>query len=266
MGVIQTDQWLEEGFEHPTEMCEKLIPYFKGGDKSKIYQQLMKFGMYRPSRMSKYYLDFMMEQKVWEQVEQLLKKYINKWSGPNIPVFLFPLGLNRGFFARKEGNKSGVSFPDKMFLFLSTIDDFKELEALFVHEYHHVCRLRKLNKKMENLTLLDSIIIEGLAEYAVLKNCGQEYLAKWCHMYTEKEMSFLWDKYFESQLTRRKNERVHDELLFGGGRVPNLLGYAIGYNIVENYYNNKHYSTKFSFTIPAEKFLEGNNNFSRKSL
>ncbi|MDQ0198175.1 DUF2268 domain-containing putative Zn-dependent protease [Neobacillus ginsengisoli] len=261
MGVIQTDQWLKVEFDRPTEICEKLLPYFKGQNANEIYNQLMKFGMYRPSRSSKMNLDRMIEQKVWKNADQLFQHYKNKWAGPDIPIFLFPLDRGRGLFFRQESNKSGVSYPDKMFLFLSDVDDTKELEALLVHEYHHVCRLKMLNKKMEEYTLLDSIIIEGLAEYAVLKNCGSEYLAKWCSIYTKKDLISLWDKYLKSHLSKRKNERAHDNLLFGEGRIPKLLGYAAGFAIVENYYKNHTYSTKLSFSIPASKFLEGSNEF-----
>ena len=265
MGVIRTDIWLKEEFNRPANICEKLIPFFKGEDKRDIYNQLMQFGMYRPSRISKENLKFMVEQKVWDKVEQLLNKYKKKWSGPDIPIFLFPLAQSQGLFTRQEGNKSGVSYPDKMFLFISPIEDINELEALFVHEYHHVCRLRKLNQQMANYTLLDSIIIEGLAEYAVLKNCGQKYVAKWCNLYTEKEMLTFWDKYLMNKLNKRKNERGHDELLYGGGRIPILLGYAAGYSIVRKFYKNHNYSTKLSFSFPAEKYLEEKNTNIKKS-
>jgi uncharacterized protein YjaZ len=207
-----------------------------------------------------------MEQKAWDKVEQLFQKYKKKWNGPDIPVFLFPIAQSRGFFLREEKSKAGVSFPDKMFLFLSHYEDPKEIEALFVHEYHHVCRLRMLNKKMEDYTLLDSIIIEGLAEYAVLINCGREYLANWCRMYTEREISSFWDKYLKKQLGKKKNERAHDELLYGGGRIPNLLGYAVGFSVVENFYKNHNYSTKLSFISPALNYLEKYNYYSEKSL
>jgi uncharacterized protein YjaZ len=75
-------------------------------------------------------------------------------------------------------------------------------------------------------------------------------------MYTEKEMEKLWELFIVNQLHRRKNERVHDELLYGGGRIPKLLGYAIGFNVVEKYYSNHNYSTKLSFSIPSTKFIE----------
>jgi uncharacterized protein YjaZ len=259
MGVIRTDSWLLNDFDNAIKICEKLQPYFKGKTAKQIYNQLLNFGMYQPSRSSKDFLHKMNEQKVWDQVERLFSKYKVKWSGPDIPVFLFPLAQSRSFFIRTDRKKGGVSFPDKMFLFLSSHEDAKEIEALFVHEYHHVCRLCKMNKKMGDYTLLDSLVIEGLAEYAVLRHCGAEYLADWCHMYSEKEITYFWSKFLKKHLDFKKNERVHDELLFGGGRVPKLLGYAVGYNIIDKYYKNHNYSTKLSFEIPAAKFVEDQN-------
>ncbi|MGJ7910328.1 DUF2268 domain-containing protein [Neobacillus sp. LXY-1] len=256
MGIIRTDEWLKLDFDRPVKICERLLPNFKGQSAKNIYNQLMNFGMYRPSWSTKRNYQRMVDYKAWEQVGRLLQKYKSKWSGPDIPIFLFPLQSSGGFLFRQDDrNKSGVSFPDKMFLFLSDYEDQKEIEALFVHEYHHVCRLTGINKKLGEYTLLDSIIIEGLAEYAVLSTCGEEYLANWCHMYSEREINLFWERFLEEQLGIKKNERDHDALLYGGGRVPPLLGYAAGYNIVEKYYKKNHYSTKLSFSTPATNYL-----------
>lgn len=260
MGIIRTDEWLQKHFDRPAKICERLIPYFNGQTANEIYSQLQKFGMYRPSWRTRKNFESMHDDKAWNQVEKLFLKYKNKWSGPDIPVFLFPLEQRGGlFFRNEERNKAGVSFPDKMFLFLSHYDDPKELEALIVHEYHHVCRLRSLNRKMEDYSLLDSIIIEGLAEYAVLKHCGEEYIANWCNIYTEREMTILWNRFLRNQLGKKKNERIHDELLYGGGRIPSLLGYAAGFKIVKDFYRKDNYSTKLSFSIPASKFINERN-------
>lgn len=257
MGVIRTNQWMEKHFDRPMKICEKLRPYFKNQKAAEIYHELSKFGMYRPSWQSKKYLDKMLEADVWNLVSKMFYKYKDKWSGPDIPVFLFPMEQKGGLFTRKEERrKAGVSYPDKMFLFLSHYDDPKEIEALLVHEYHHVCRLRALNKNMEDYTLLDSIVIEGLAEYAVLKHCGKEYLANWCHMYSEDEHEIFWDRFLKPQLTKKKNERIHDELLYGGGRYPQLLGYSSGYNIIEKFYEKYHYSAKLSFNTPASEYVK----------
>jgi uncharacterized protein YjaZ len=188
-------------------------------------------------------------------VDRLSSIYTNKWNGPNIPIFLFPVAQTGSFFIREKKSKAGVSFPDKMFLFLSDYGDMKDIEALLVHEYHHICRMHMIDKKIEDYTLLDSLIIEGLAEYAVLKHCGRNYLATWCHMYSEKDLENFWNKYLKDELGKRKNERGHDERLYGGRGFPKLLGYAVGYNIIKNYYKDHIYSTKLSFTIPSVNFI-----------
>ncbi|WP_342430256.1 DUF2268 domain-containing putative Zn-dependent protease [Neobacillus sp. FSL H8-0543] len=264
MGIIQTNQWLEEEFNRPTKICKKLLPVFQGQEEEEIYQQLLSYGMYKPSRATKGIYESLKKNNVWEKAEQLFHTYKKKWGGPDIPIYIFPIGQKVGFFTRQEKVKGGVSFHDKMFLFLSDKVSVSELEALFVHEYHHVCRLNKQEKGFKEYTLLDSIIIEGLAEYAVLKNCGRKYLADWCTMYTESEMLQLWGKYLQNQLNKKKIEKGHDELLYGGGRVPDLLGYAIGYRIVENYYQEHRYSTILSFKIPAKSYLEADKIFTTK--
>jgi uncharacterized protein YjaZ len=264
MGIIQTDQWLDREFNRPTRICKELLSVFHGQDEEEIYQQLLNYGMYKPSRVTKSIYKGLKNNNVWEKVEQLLFAYKRRWGGPDIPIYLFPIGQQMGFFSRHEKVKGGVSFPDKMFLFLSDKVSEKELEALFVHEYHHVCRLNRQKKKFEEYTLLDSIIIEGLAEYAVLKHCGRQYLANWCTMYTEQEMLQSWEKFLQNKLDKKKIEKGHDELLYGGGRVPDLLGYAIGYKIVENYYKENRYSSIISFKLPAKTYLEANMTFATK--
>lgn len=265
MGIIQTDVWLEANFDRPEKICKKLLPLFKGQNTTQIYKQLVKFGMYKPNRATKQIFEKLKKNEVWRKIESLLEEYKNKWNGPDIPIFLFPIGQQNGLFSRREEKiRGGVSFPDKMFLFLSDKVSTKELEALFVHEYHHVCRLNKQNKKFEDYTLLDSIIIEGLAEYSVLKHCGRPFLAAWCSMYTEAEIIEFWDKYLKNKIEKKKTERGHDELLFGSGRIPNLLGYAVGFKIVEDYYSNNNYTAKLSFSLPSKNFITKENIFFHK--
>lgn len=264
MGIIRTDAWLEKDVDNPLKICERLLPYFKGKTKREIYHELINFGMYQPSRYARNSQMKLIQQQAWEKVEQIFSKYKNSWNGPDIPIFIFPIAQAGGFFRREEKGKAGVTFPDKLFLFLSNLDDLKDIEALFVHEYHHACRMNQLNKKIEDYTLLDSLIIEGLAEYTVLRNCGREYLAAWCRMYTEKELLKFWNRYIKNDLDKRKNERGHDELLYGGGRIPKLLGYAVGFYIIENYYKNNHYSTKLSFSTPAHSYINDFKNIELK--
>lgn len=265
MGIIRTDKWLEEQFDRPIQICEKLLPVFKGQSASKVYNQLTNFGMYRASQRTKEIFNTMKNNRVWEEVEGVFEEYKGKWGGPDIPIYLFPIGQNRSFFFRQEEKvKGGVSYPDKMFLFLSDSLTPQELEALFVHEYHHICRLNKQTKRFDDYTLLDSIIIEGLAEYSVLVHCGRNYLADWCTMYSSAEIEDFWGRFLEGNLDIKKSERKHDDLLYGSGRIPKLLGYAAGFKIVEDYYRQNHYSTSLSFTMPARKYLMKDENHTKR--
>jgi uncharacterized protein YjaZ len=265
MGIIRTDKWLDKEFDTPSKICEKLVSSFKGLSAAKIYHQLTDFGMYRASRLTKEIFNSMKEKMVWEEVEGIFQEYKKKWGGPDIPIYLFPIGQNKSFFSRQQEKvKGGVSYPDKMFLFLSDRLNSKELEALFVHEYHHICRLNRQSKRFDDYTLLDSIIIEGLAEYSVLVHCGRNYVADWCTMYSENELDDFWERFLQDNLDIKKSEKKHDDLLYGAGRIPKLLGYAAGFKIVEDYYRDNHYSTKLSFTLPAKKYLLTELNYPKK--
>lgn len=257
MGIIQTHQWLKEDFFKPIRICKKLSPYFNNQNEYEIYGHLVRFGMFKPSRATWNRFEHLIENEVWAKVEKLFNHYRQKWSAPDIPVFLFPIDEVTRFLKKRDMSKSGISFQDKMFLFLSRFEDEKEMEALFIHEYHHVCRLNKLNKDLKDYTLLDSIIMEGLAEFAVFKNCGRKYVADWCNLYTEPQLKSFWEKYINAGLTSKKTEKYHDDLLYGNGRYPKLLGYAIGFYIVSKFYQKHSYSTKQSFSIPAQTFIDG---------
>ncbi|WP_042356487.1 DUF2268 domain-containing protein [Bacillus rubiinfantis] len=267
MGIIRTDEWLSKDFAAPIKICEEMLPYFEEKEASEVYSLLVKFGMYRPTWQAQKNLEFMIKEKQWTKVKTIFTKYQQQWSGPDVPIFLFPLEQKGGiFFSDSTRTKAGVSFPDKMVLFLSHKADEREIEALLVHEYHHVCRLRSLNKKLNDYTLLDSLIIEGLAEYAVLQHCGQRYVANWCESYTDKELEVFWHRFIKANLKRKKTDRVHDHLLYGGGSIPSLLGYAVGYQMVREFYQTESYSLKKSFTIPSSKFSHNRNLFNTKGL
>lgn len=62
------------------------------------------------------------------------------------------------------------------------------------HEYHHVCRLGHLTKEEKDVTLLDTIIMEGLAEYAVYERFGRSQTAEWTTWYTPEQLQALYEK------------------------------------------------------------------------
>ncbi|MCM3682792.1 DUF2268 domain-containing protein [Mesobacillus subterraneus] len=183
-------------------------------------------------------------------------KYKKKWKGPDIPIFIFPMNESNSRLMKEGKGKSGVSFIDKLFLFLTPIDDLKQLEALFVHEYHHVCRMNGLKKSPAEYTLLDSIILEGLAEHAVAENCGDKFTGEWSRRYSTEYLSEFWKNDLSEKLSIKRNDRQHDQILFGLGSRPRLLGYAIGYEIIKQYKQHEYFTEKASFSIPSEDFIK----------
>ncbi len=278
-GVINTKNWLDQHFFDPSEIF-KLLLSEKSADiyqaevkqvrqsehkkKSKkvpnplhFYKYLQRFGMYSPSRQSHQIYNELKKKDVWSTVQQSFTKYKQKWNGPDIPIYIFPFSNQSSLFARPSNKKSGVSFHDKLFLFLTPNLNETEIEALLVHEYHHVCRLNHIDKTIEEYTLLDSIILEGLAEAMVEENCGKHCLATWCSQYSDNQLQQYWKKYLKNNLALKKDQPQHEHLLFGGRGVPNMLGYAVGYQIVQTYKKTNYLTDSESFTIDAHDFLYG---------
>lgn len=212
--------------------------------------------MYKPDRRSRKAFDKLKEREFWSATKKFLNQYKRKWNGPDIPIFIFPLDESNSRLMREGRGKSGVSFVDKMFIFLTPIDDLKELEALFVHEYHHVCRMQAQKKSPEEYTILDSIILEGLAEHAVAANCGEKYTGEWSRRYSTKKLAEYWEDEISGKLSMTRNDREHDQILFGLGGKPRLIGYAMGYEIVKQYKQHGNFSEKASFKIPSSEFTK----------
>jgi uncharacterized protein YjaZ len=253
---VKTDEWLETEFRSPEKICSRFSHSFMDASSDDIYEYLAGFGMYTPNRRSWAIFERLKEMNIWEQVSSLLEKYKKSWNGPNINIYLFPMNTRNLFGINKSRNKSGVSFKDKMFLFLTPFEDEKELEALFVHEYHHICRMNKQNKSIKDYTLLDSIILEGTAEFSVEQICGQEYRAGWCHLYSSKEIDRFWNTFVKNNLTIKRDNILHDQILFGHNGFPKLLGYATGYELVKRFFQDNDYSPQKSFVIPARRFID----------
>jgi uncharacterized protein YjaZ len=253
VGIERTDKWLEDHFDEPIKICSRFISSERVEDESELYDYLGLFGMYRPSRMAKKMFLQLKKADTWSKAEHILDRYQRKWQGPDVPVYIFPINERKN---NKLNGKSGVSFQNSMFLFLSPLQDEKELEALVVHEYHHVCRLNRLVKPISDYTLLDSIVMEGFAEHIVTKYCGREYNMKCLSDYTNEELDFYWKKHFKMNIQTNRMEPLHDALLFGIGRYPPLLGYAVGYWLIECISKKHHFTIKETFSMKTEEMLD----------
>lgn len=255
LGVIRTDLWMEADFYNVEKICEKLSSDFSRDRPGKIYSYLNQFGMYKPDRKSYEMFKELKEKKYWEKTEKIFRKYKRAWNGPDISIYIFPLSARNSLFSKSNTRKSGVAFKQNLFLFITPFTDEMELEALFVHEYHHTCRLQKLNIKIEDATLLDSMILEGLAEHAVQESCGKKYTAEWCRYYSDKEIIQFWESFLKRSIHTKKLSKLHDDILYGRGRYPRMAGYSAGFVIVSMYREKKRFSFRDSFNIPSESFI-----------
>ncbi|MFD1735301.1 DUF2268 domain-containing protein [Bacillus salitolerans] len=234
MGVIDTKTWLKEYGEKPIKVCEQLKSYFKKMSAKEIYDLLSINGMYRPSIFNRnHQLEPFLEMDYWKVVQKYYTKLRKTWNGPDVPIFIFPVNERQQQIMNEFNGKSGLAFPDKLFLFLKSRVDEREIMALLTHEYHHVCRLKYVSKNERDVTLLDTILLEGLAEQAVRKYCGSQYNASWTAYYTDDELQTFYNEFMKPNKSLRISDEQYFDLLYGLKRYPKMLGYCVGFYIVD---------------------------------
>jgi uncharacterized protein YjaZ len=243
LGVVNTKKWLSEYGDSPIKLCEKLVKYFNGNSKKEIYEYLYMFGMYKPSMFSKNdQVKQLTESNYWQEVDKLYTSLKVKFKGPDIPIFIFPINQRHSRMMEENKGKSGLAFSDKLFLFLSDNLDATEIKALLTHEYHHVCRLSSINKQEKQMTLLDTIILEGMAEYAVKEECGEEYNAFWTKLYKEEQLKNWYKEIIYPNKDLTRTDLQFQEILYGFKGYPRMLGYSVGYFLINQLLVKKNHS------------------------
>lgn len=190
--------------------------------------------------------DQQLDLDAWHIIEQQVNALQNEWQGPTVPVYIFPIA--------EDFSKNGIAYKNGICLFISNELTTQQLQALLTHEYHHSCRRNLLT---EPLTLLDSILMEGLAEDAVETCFGKDALSPWTERYSIKEVQHFWNTHFISNLNQ-KEIQYRQAFLFGDPQLglPQWIGYCTGYRIVQAF--KKNYgpiSTKTLLSIPSEDML-----------
>lgn len=256
MGVIRTDKWLLNLYHKPIEICEKLKGHFDGALALEIYDHLTLHGMYHPLRNGNEVVNKLQKKKVWEIVQEEKLRLQKVWEGPSIPIFIFPSDKNNRKLKQDFNGKSGLAFKDKLFLFISEDNTEKELRALFTHEYNHVCRLSKFEKNEADYVLLDSIILEGLAENAVRERLGEECLATWTSYYSNEELKKMWNHLVLPNRSILKNELKHQTILYGLRFYPKMLGYCVGYYLVKSYIEATNTTSKDLLNIKTDHIAQ----------
>ncbi|RYG71441.1 Zn-dependent protease [Lentibacillus lipolyticus] len=237
MTVIRTDKWLLHSYKKPAELCQKLKAQFpEDARASDIHQHLIAHGMYQqPPKDDDEWIKNLKEKEIWQIVREEEQKLRKLWHGPDVPIFIFPADPNNRKLQHEQNGKSGLAFPDKVFLFVSRENSANEIRALFTHEYNHVCRLNSYSKSMNDYRLLDTIVLEGTAENAVRERLGNQYTAGWTAYYPNAQLEKLWKHAVYPNRHAAISSRIHQDILYGHRFFPKMAGYCVGYYLVKNY-------------------------------
>ncbi|MDY0406092.1 DUF2268 domain-containing protein [Virgibacillus sp. 179-BFC.A HS] len=257
MPILQTDDWLRKSYNDPIKLCENFLPYFTNSTPQEIHYHLSMSGMYRrPSTSNEKIVDSLHAIHAWDVIEKEKERLQSLWDGPDVPIFILPVDDQNRLMLRKFHGKSGITYADKVFLFISKENSKEGLRALFTHEYNHACRMQRFKKNEANYRLLDSVIMEGLAEHAVEEQVGKDFTADWTSYYSEKQLQQFWKRWIEPNRDLPKFKREHNDLLFGARFYPSMLGYCVGYYLVKKYAQAKQLSAKKLLCIPSREIAE----------
>ncbi|RXI98252.1 hypothetical protein DS745_18120 [Anaerobacillus alkaliphilus] len=239
-------------------LCEPIAEYFEEYHAAQLHKYFLDNGMFFPDAKILHEVKELEKNKVWQLVQTEYEKLQKEWNGANAEIFIFPAERRNQVLMKDLKGKTGVSFHNVVVLFLTKENSPNEIKALLTHEYNHVCRLSMLEQQLEELTLLDSMVIEGMAEIAVEQTQGKEMLAPWVNLYSKKELLPFWMRV--KRHLDLKGKSNHDVYLYGDKRsrtFPKWFGYSVGYLIVKEYLE-KHSEMKMDelLQINAEDILK----------
>lgn len=251
LSIVQTQAWLYQFVEtcekHPEEnpyslqcenICRPLQKSFPEMRPEELQYELLCHGLFDPEEWVnlKSAVKEMEGKNIWQIVDQEYQLLRNLWKGPKVSIFIFPIKKEGLEVSEQIPTKNGVTYKGIVFLFLSAELSKEEIKALLAHEYNHVCRLNYLGLDFDNIPLKDSLIIEGLGEYAVKDLYGEKWLASWTNLYSFKETIEIWNKHFIPSLNLLGTKN-HQLFLYGNvsSHFPKWIGYYIGYQIVDTF-------------------------------
>ena len=259
---MQTAEWMRAYYNEPEKICEKFIKYIPLR-KEVLYRFLVSKGMFRSIQDGEKEIDILQTNGVWEQLEMEYKELKNWLNGPDIPVFILLSDPYNKIVQHEYNGKAGLSMRKALFLFISPNNTIEELRALLTHEYHHICRLYNSKRKEENYTLLDTMIMEGLAEQAVYERHSAQYYAPWTAYYKKEEVMEFWKRFVKERCHVQRGTREHDIMLNGLGAYPKMLGYTIGFHIVKDCVQSTDENSLSLLGVGAEEILQKAKSFQK---
>lgn len=194
------------------------------------------------------------------EIEGIIKKTIAKSNEKlSVPtknfVFVHP------YFADKEDEVfegvMAVAVYSCVFHIFINLDTYtkKSLENTVAHELNHTIYYYHHYENFNDYTLLDEILLEGLAE-----NFREQFfdpeVSKWAGA-LKKEKAFQIFKNLDKNILSSKDKVVIKEFLFGSKKYIRWNGYSVGYWLVKEYIrNNKGLSWDELMRVHPQRFIE----------
>lgn len=198
------------------------------------------------------------EQKL--EIEKVISETIEKCNDKlSIPTknFIF---VNPYFTTKEDDVFEGVMavavYSCVFHLFVNR-DEYtkKSLENTVAHELNHTIYYYHHYDNFNDYTLLDEILLEGLAE-----NFREQYfdpeITKWAGA-LEKEEALRILKDLDKNALESKDQKVIKEFLFGNNKYKRWSGYSTGYWLVKEFINrNKDLSWDELMKASPKRFIE----------
>lgn len=208
----------------------------------------------------KEYKNLIDEKRIISLIKKNLKRVFKVLPLDFLYIYIFPT-FNE-FVKQKMKGIVGASFRENVILIhmypeIRKVDIFFDL--IFMHEYNHAARLKYFPLKRNN-TLLDSLIMEGLADnFAISLTGASPKCVPWLRVLNKKQAKELLCNLKKRNLLFSKDEKVHWKVFFGGDQFPFWAGYSLGFYIVKEFIQKSNLSNQWQqiIKIEAQKFLDG---------
>ncbi|WP_416151260.1 DUF2268 domain-containing protein [Salipaludibacillus sp. HK11] len=265
MNIYDSSSWVIRYFHYKIPIIEAFSTLFRE-DRTKSKDEWLYFlidqGMVPiTSEMKREWIKWRQQLDIAE-LTGFIKTIKHEFSGPNANLYLFPLNRSHKKIMEDLDGKNGCTFPNYVLLFWKEQLVLSKQKALLLHEYHHVARLHHRKETERTISLLESMVMEGLAEWEVKNRLGEDHTAPWTTLYSKQELMKWWHRLFKENINL-SGRTLHYPFLFGGiGGSPPWIGYQLGYYIINEFmkYNQKLDSISL-LKMPANQFLIENEIF-----
>ncbi|WP_430786592.1 DUF2268 domain-containing protein [Virgibacillus flavescens] len=259
--IQQMEQFIDTVKAHPTSNIEKLFTELFNLTNNELNSMLF-FGMVNINSNVKHLekqlhkikqLNF--ETYIESELVRLQRKYP---SGRSVKYGLFLLDENDDFVRDRLGGVSAFTDYNGNLCFIVYPDEKVRsiLKSIIAHEYHHHWRIKKLGTTEKNETLLDRLVLEGLAEHFVRIELGEACLGPMMRALSEEEARTLWNTKYLEHLSDHGDKT--DPFMFGDKDqgIPLWAGYSIGYYIVKWFIEKHNFKSIEELTeLPSNNFI-----------